>query len=59
MSRQHQLLSSVDDSEAESSTVEFELESTRLPVSVSEARSSTGCFKVQYIILAVNVSIIF
>lgn len=49
--------SSIDDSEAESSNVEFEM------VSLSEVPDdlswSTGCFKYQYIMLAVNVRIIF
>ena len=54
--------SSIDDSEAESSIVEFEIVSDWLPLSLSEVPdglSSTGCFKNQYIILAVNVRIIF
>lgn len=54
--------SSMDDSEAESSIVEFEIVSDWLPLSLSEVPdglSSTGCFKNQYIILAVNVRIIF
>ena len=49
--------SSVEESEAVSSKVEFEVVSDWLPLSLS--LSSTGCFKNQYIILAVNVSIIF
>lgn len=56
------LLSSVDDSEAVSSVVEFEVVSKMLPLSLSEdpqGLSSRGGFKVQYIILAVNVRIIF
>ena len=54
--------SSIDESEAESSNVEFEMVSDWLPFSLSEipdAFSSTGCFMNQCIILAVNVRIIF
>lgn len=54
--------SSIDDSEAVSSIVEFEIVSDWLPFSLSEAPdglSSTGCFRNQYMILAVSVRIIF
>ena len=54
--------SSADESEAESSSVEFDVVSNWLPLSLSElptVLSSRGCFKNQYIMLAVSVRIIF
>lgn len=56
--------SSNEDSEEESSTVEFEVVSNWLEPSLSDAPlpgliSSTGCFMNQYIMLAVKVRIIF
>lgn len=53
---------SVDESEAVSSIVEFEIVSDWHPLSLSEdtyGLSSVGCFKNQYIMLAVRVRIIF
>lgn len=54
---------SVDDSDSVSYVVDVELVSSWLPISLSDDPhdlwSSTGCLKNQYIILAVNVNIIF
>lgn len=53
--------SSVEDSDAESSVVEFETTSEEVTLSLSEAAdlSSVGFLECQYIMLAVRVSIIF
>lgn len=55
------LISSAEDSEAVSSNVEVEAVSTELLSLSEDAKlwSSDGCFKCQYIILAVSVRIIF
>ena len=51
-----------DESESDSSSVESDVVSRGLPLSLSEVPnvlSSRGCFKYQYMILAVSVRIIF
>ena len=53
------MFSSAEKSEAESSSVEFDMVSTWLSQSELVLSSTTGCFKNQYIILAVSVRIIF
>jgi hypothetical protein len=52
------VLSSIDDSDAESSEVVMEVVSHELPFSESND-CDVGLFKYQYIMLAVRVSIIF